>query len=70
MLGLAALALSLWLVGVRDWRVYGVFCLWPEVVGEMRVAHLTPVLALGRRSRGAPVGRTAPLGWRSGLQRA
>lgn len=61
MLGLAALVLALWLVGVRDWRVYGVFCLWPEVVGEMRVAHLTPVLALGaavawrtRRTRGAP----------------
>ena len=61
LLGLAGLALSLWLVGVRDWRVYGVFSLWPEVVGEMRVAHLTPVLALGaaiawrtRRTHGAP----------------
>ena len=61
LLGLASLSLSLWLVGVRDWRVYGVFCLWPEVVGEVRVAHLTPVLALGaavawrtRRTHGAP----------------
>jgi arabinofuranan 3-O-arabinosyltransferase len=61
LLGLAALVLSLWLVGVREWRVYGVFCLWPEVVGEMRVAHLTPVLALGaavawrtRGTHGAP----------------
>jgi hypothetical protein len=61
LLGLAALLLSLWLVGVRDWRVFGIVCLWPEVAGEMRVAHLTPVLALGaavawrtRRSPGAP----------------
>ncbi len=60
LLGLAGLALSLWLVGVRDWRVYGVFCLWPEVVGEVRVAHLTPVLRSGQRSRGARGGRTAP----------
>ena len=61
LLGLAGLGLSLWLVGVRDWRVYGVFCLWPEVAGEMRVAHLTPVLAVAaavawrtRRTSGAP----------------
>jgi hypothetical protein len=61
LLGLLALGLSLWLVGVRDWRVYGVLCLWPEVTGEMRVSHLTPVLALGaavawrtQRSPGVP----------------
>ncbi len=61
LLGLAVLGLSLWLVGVRDWRVYGAFCLWPEVAGEMRVSHLTPVLALcaavawrTRETRGAP----------------
>ena len=60
-LGLACFGLALWLVGVRDWRVYGVFCLWPEVVGEMRVAHLTPALVLlaaiawrTRDARGAP----------------
>lgn len=46
-LGLAVLALSIWLVGVRDWRVYGAMCLWPETLGEMRMAHLTPILALG-----------------------
>ena len=45
-LGLVCLAASLWLVGVRDWRVYGVFGLWPEAVGEMRVSHLTPIVAL------------------------
>jgi hypothetical protein len=39
-------ALALRLVGVRDWRVYGALGLWPQVVGEVRLAHLTPLLAL------------------------
>jgi hypothetical protein len=38
--------LSLRIVGVRDWRVYGTFALWPSVIGEIRVSHLTPVLCL------------------------
>lgn len=46
LLGLVCFALALWVTGVRDWRVYGAFALWPEVVGEMRVSHLTPVLML------------------------
>lgn len=46
LLGLGCFAVALWILGVRDWRVYGAFSLWPEVVGEMRVAHLTPVLAV------------------------
>jgi Glycosyltransferase family 87 len=46
LLGLLCFGLALWVIGVRDWRVYGAFALWPEVVGEMRVAHLTPVLML------------------------
>jgi hypothetical protein len=46
LIGLAGFALSLWLVGVRDWRVYGAVGLWPEVVGEMRVSHLTPIVAV------------------------
>ena len=45
-LGLVCFGLALWLVGLRDWRVYGAFALWPQAVGEMRVSHLTPVLAL------------------------
>ena len=45
-LGLVCFAAALRLVGVRDWRVYGVCCLWPSVAGEMRVSHLTPLLAL------------------------
>ena len=46
LIGLAFYALTLWIVGVRDWRVYGAFALWPQVAGEMRVAHLTPLLCL------------------------
>lgn len=45
-IGLVCFALSLWLVGVRDWRIYGVVALWPEFLGEMRVSHLTPVIAV------------------------
>ena len=45
-LGLACFALALWLVGVSDWRVYGVVAMWPQIAGEMRVSHLTPPLCL------------------------
>jgi hypothetical protein len=46
LVGLACFAAALWLVGVRDWRVYGTFALWPQVAGEMRVSHLTPAIAV------------------------
>jgi len=45
-LGLASVGLALWLVGVRDWRVFGVAALWPQVIGEIRISHLTPVLCV------------------------
>jgi hypothetical protein len=44
--GVALFMLSLRIVGVRDWRVYGAFAMWPSVIGEIRVSHLTPVLCL------------------------
>ena len=46
LVGLGCFMASLRLVGVRDWRVYGVFALWPQVIGEIRVSHLTPFLCL------------------------
>ena len=46
LLGLACFMGSLRIVGVRDWRVYGVFALWPQVIGEIRVSHLTPLLCV------------------------
>ncbi len=45
-LGLVCIAAALWVVGVRDWRVYGVVALWPQVTSEMRVSHLTAQLCL------------------------
>jgi hypothetical protein len=54
-LGLVCIAASLWVVGLRDWRVYGLVAMWPQVAGEMRVSHLTAplclLLALAWRSR-------------------
>ncbi|HET7515428.1 MAG TPA: glycosyltransferase 87 family protein [Gaiella sp.] len=56
--GIACMALALWLVGVRDWRVFGVAALWPPVLIEPRLGHLTPAVMLiaaiawkGQRSR-------------------
>ena len=46
LLGLACIGAALWLVGVRDWRVYGATVLWPQVIGEIRISHLTPLLCL------------------------
>ena len=46
LVGLACFTGSLRIVGVRDWRVYGAFALWPQVIGEIRVSHLTPFLCL------------------------
>ncbi len=46
LVGLACMAAALWLVGVRDWRIYGVVGLWPSVLGDIRIAHLTPLLCL------------------------
>jgi hypothetical protein len=46
LVGLACFMASLRIVGVRDWRVYGAFALWPSVIGEIRVSHLTPVLCV------------------------
>ncbi|MCZ7587265.1 MAG: DUF2029 domain-containing protein [Gaiella sp.] len=65
-LGLACFALTLRLAGVRDWRVYGVVALWPQVAGEMRVSHLTAPLSLlvvlAWRSRDARTGAGIWLG--------
>jgi Glycosyltransferase family 87 len=55
LLGVACMALSVWLVGVRDWRVYGALALWPSVFIEPGLSHLTPAVmvlaALAWRAR-------------------
>ncbi len=44
---LAAPAVSLWLLGVRDWRCYGIVYLWPPLIGDVP----------GRRALDAPDAR-------------
>jgi hypothetical protein len=64
--GLACFTGTLFVVGVRDWRVYGAFALWPQVIGEIRVSHLTPflcvLLAVAWRERERPVAPGLALG--------
>ena len=43
---LLCFAAALWIVGVRDWRVYGASALWPSVLGEVRTAHFSLVMCL------------------------
>jgi len=43
---LAALAASLALVGVRDWRLYGLTLLWPATVSAIQTASVTLLLGL------------------------
>jgi hypothetical protein len=46
LLGLMCFYAALWLVGLRDWRVFGLVTLWPSVYVELGLSHLTPVVAL------------------------
>ena len=43
---LAAPAVTLWLLGVRDWRCYGIVYLWPPLVGTFLAGALSTLLAL------------------------
>jgi hypothetical protein len=43
----AAAMLTLWVLGVRDWRVYGVALLWAPVVSAWQTANVTLLLGLG-----------------------
>jgi alpha-1,2-mannosyltransferase len=66
-LSLAAPALALWLLRVRDWRCYGIVYLWPPLLGGVSLGTLSPLLALAvavawRWRRSAPVLGTALAG--------
>jgi hypothetical protein len=63
LLGLACFAAALLVVGVRDWRVFGAFALWPSVFIEPGLAHLTPFVCLVA----AIAWRTRDSGLRPGL---
>jgi hypothetical protein len=43
---LLALVATLWVLDVRDWRIYGVALLWPPVIDAYQTANLTLPLAL------------------------
>jgi hypothetical protein len=62
---IGALAATLFILGVRDWRIYGVTALWPSTMAAVQTGNLTILLgllcALGWRYRdrnvaGVPVG--------------
>jgi hypothetical protein len=44
---IAAVAATLWVLGVRDWRCYGATYLSIAVLHDIRLGALTPLLALG-----------------------
>ena len=71
-LGLACIAASLWIVGLRDWRVYGLVAMWPQIAGEMRVSHLTApiclLLALAWRSRDRELAPGALIGFATAMK--
>jgi Glycosyltransferase family 87 len=70
--GLACFMASLRIVGVRDWRVYGAFAMWPSVIGEIRVSHLTPFLcvlaALAWRHRDARIAPGVAVGFAAAIK--
>ena len=72
LVGLGFMALALSIVGVRDWRVFGIVALWPPVLGDIRIAHLTPLLcllaAIVWRCRDRPVGAGVGLGLACGIK--
>ena len=43
---LAALVAALWVLDVRDWRVYGVVLLWPAVIEAIQTANMSLPLTL------------------------
>jgi hypothetical protein len=46
-LNIAAALLTLWVLDVSDWRVYGVVLLWAPVVSAWQTANVTLLLGLG-----------------------
>ena len=46
LLVIASLGGALWVVGIRDWRIYGVTLLWPPVINAYQTANATLPLCL------------------------
>lgn len=43
---IAMLALAAWVMGVRDWRIYGLLGLWPSTIAAVQTGNLTIPLTL------------------------
>ncbi len=43
---LATLVAALWVLDIRDWRVYGVVLLWPSVIEAVQTANASLPLTL------------------------
>ena len=60
---LACLVGALWMLGVRDWRIYGVTLLWPSVIDAYQTANVTLPLDAARGDHvavsGSPCDRRA-----------
>jgi Glycosyltransferase family 87 len=65
-LSLAALLMTLWVLNVRDWRLYGLALIWSPVIGGLHDANVTFLLALvSYVSGGVGTGRWSPeFSWR------
>jgi Glycosyltransferase family 87 len=63
----AAVVLTLWILGVRDWRCYGLVFLWPPFLAAVKTGNVTALLALGAaltwryRDRAAAAGASVGL---------
>ena len=62
---LACLVGALWMLGVRDWRVYGVTLLWPSVIDAYQTANVTPAAHAARGDHVAVPGSPCNRGHRS-----
>jgi alpha-1,2-mannosyltransferase len=66
-LALLAVPLTLWVLGIRDWSVYGLVLLWPPVIVAWQTANVTTLLGLGAalvwrcRNRAVVAGLTVAL---------
>ena len=60
----ASIVLTLWVLGVRDWRCYGLVFLWPPFLAAVKTGNITALLTLGAaltwryRDRAALAGAT------------
>lgn len=44
---LATVLLTLWVLGIRDWRCYGLVLIWPPVISAIQTGNITIPLGLG-----------------------